>query len=130
MDYGSVMCWAMNIAGNQLEPCIFHIVIAGKPDPPFNCTIQNATSDSLEVNCLEGFDGGLPQFSVLEVYDQLTDVVQANVSSKFPSFTIDGLEAGKLLKIVIYAANAREEVILLFWKGTHSMAQKNKQCYH
>lgn len=31
---------------------------SGKPDPPFNCTVQNITSESLEVECVEGFDNG------------------------------------------------------------------------
>lgn len=57
LDYGTVMCWANNLAGRQQEPCIFHIIAAGKPDPPYNCTIVNMTNDSLEVECNEGFDG-------------------------------------------------------------------------
>lgn len=32
--------------------------ISGKPDPPFNCSVQNITSESLEVECVEGFDNG------------------------------------------------------------------------
>jgi Immunoglobulin domain len=30
MDYGTVMCSASNTAGAQLEPCVFHIIAAGK----------------------------------------------------------------------------------------------------
>lgn len=30
MDYGTVMCWASNTAGQQREPCVFHIIVAGK----------------------------------------------------------------------------------------------------
>jgi len=29
MDYGTVMCWASNMAGQQKEPCVFHIIAAG-----------------------------------------------------------------------------------------------------
>jgi hypothetical protein len=29
MDYGTVMCWASNTAGQQKEPCVFHIIAAG-----------------------------------------------------------------------------------------------------
>lgn len=46
-DYGTVMCWANNLAGLQTEPCVYHIIAAGKPDPPLNCSILNQTSDSL-----------------------------------------------------------------------------------
>lgn len=61
------MCWANNLAGKQREPCIFHVIGAGKPDPLHNCSIVNRTNDSLEVECTEGFDGGQPQNFLLEV---------------------------------------------------------------
>lgn len=51
------MCRANNLAGKQQDPCIFHIIAAGKPDPPYNCTMVNMTNESLEVECQEGFDG-------------------------------------------------------------------------
>ncbi|XP_017787321.1 PREDICTED: synaptogenesis protein syg-2 isoform X2 [Nicrophorus vespilloides] len=107
LDYGTVMCWASNLAGRQLEPCVFHIIAAGKPDPPYNCSILNQTSDSLEVECVEGFDGGLTQYFQLEVYDEQNDILQINVSAKFPLFTVSGLEPGKMLKMMVYAANAK-----------------------
>lgn len=115
LDYGTVMCWANNLAGHQAEPCVFHIIAAGKPDPPINCTILNQTIESLEVECIEGFDGGQVQYFLLEVYDEHTDVLQANVSAKFPMFTICGLESGKSLKMRVYAANSkgRSDVVTL-----------------
>ena len=54
LDYGTVMCWADNVVGQQKEPCMFHLIAAGKPEMPFNCTLVNQTSDSLEVDCAEG----------------------------------------------------------------------------
>lgn len=30
LDYGVVACWASNSVGNQKEPCLFHVVPAGK----------------------------------------------------------------------------------------------------
>lgn len=115
LDYGTVMCWANNMAGRQQEPCVFHIIAAGKPDPPFNCTILNQTTESLEVECTEGFDGGQPQYFLLEVYDEQTELLQANVSSKFPVFTAHNLEPGRILKMIVYAANAkgRSDPVLL-----------------
>ena len=29
-DYGTILCWAENKLGNQLEPCVFHLIPAGK----------------------------------------------------------------------------------------------------
>lgn len=54
MDYGTLMCWANNVVGQQNEPCVFHIIAAGKPDAPYNCTLLNQTSNGLEVDCNEG----------------------------------------------------------------------------
>lgn len=54
MDFGTIMCWADNNVGQQREPCVFHLIAAGKPEMPANCTIFNQTSDSLEVYCMEG----------------------------------------------------------------------------
>ena len=33
MDFGSILCWARNDIGRQEEPCIFHLLPAGKPEP-------------------------------------------------------------------------------------------------
>lgn len=30
LDYGTLLCWGSNDQGSQLEPCVFHIVPAGK----------------------------------------------------------------------------------------------------
>lgn len=51
----------------------------------------------------------------MEIFDQQTNGVQANISSKYAVFTVNGLESGKLLKIVIYAVNikGRSEAIQL-----------------
>lgn len=43
----------------------------------------------------------------MEIFDQITGLLQANVSNKYPMFTVGGLDAGKLLKINIFAANGK-----------------------
>ncbi|XP_041761361.1 hemicentin-1 isoform X1 [Anopheles merus] len=115
LDYGTIMCWADNVVGQQKEPCVFHLIAAGKPEMPYNCSLVNQTSESLEVDCAEGFDGGQRQWFVMEIYDLQSHALLANVSSKLPIFTVNGLDAGLLLKIVIYATNmrGRSEPILL-----------------
>lgn len=114
-DYGTIMCWANNLAGMQAEPCVFHVIAAGKPDPPVNCSLLNQTSNSLVIECVEGFDGGQPQYFLLELYDQQTGILQANVSAKFPLFIVNGLESGKILKMLVFAANGKgkSEAVLL-----------------
>lgn len=43
--------------------------ILGRPFTLQNCTISNQTSDTFNIDCIEGFDGGLPQVFVLEVVE-------------------------------------------------------------
>ncbi|KAF6216306.1 hypothetical protein GE061_000646 [Apolygus lucorum] len=107
MDYGTVMCWASNTAGRQRDPCVFHIIPAGKPDTPFNCTIANQTVTSLDVECLDAFDGGQPQRFQLEVYDQDTHLLLVNRTARRPSFLVNNLAAGTSLKVVVYAFNSK-----------------------
>jgi hypothetical protein len=56
---------------------------------------------------VEGFDGGQPQYFLLEVFDTQTGQLQANVSSKFPVFSVSGLGPGMVLKMLVYAANSK-----------------------
>lgn len=43
MDYGTVACWAKNRIGVQKTPCLFQIIVAGKPYPLQNCTALQST---------------------------------------------------------------------------------------
>lgn len=80
---------------------------AGLPEPPYNCTVNNRTYDSIELHCKEGFDSGQSQYFVVEVVDPVTDTLVANVSSPKLPFKIGRLMPGSALKINVYAANTR-----------------------
>lgn len=54
LDYGSLLCWARNSIGRQKEPCIFHLIPAGVPDSPKNCTIVKQTTSTLQVRIRNG----------------------------------------------------------------------------
>jgi hypothetical protein len=56
---------------------------------------------------VEGFDGGQPQYFLLEVFDAQTGMLQTNISSKFPVFSVNGLGPGMVLKMLVYAANSK-----------------------
>ncbi|KAI4487693.1 hypothetical protein M0802_011920, partial [Mischocyttarus mexicanus] len=115
MDYGSVSCWASNAAGQQKNACIFYIIPAGKPEIPYNCTLTNQTTQSLSVECTPGFDGGQSQYFVLEVFDEETGILQANLTKEIPQFTVQNLESGKVLTMVLFAVNGKgrsEKVVL------------------
>lgn len=66
-DYGTLSCWATNEVGAQVQPCIFQVVLAGLPAPVTNCTLHNQTHQIVEIQCIAGYDGGLPQIFVLEM---------------------------------------------------------------
>ena len=65
----------------------YTILVIGPPDPPTNCSVVNQTTDSLEVQCLPGFNGGLQQHFLLEVTDIQTKLLLANATDKIPEFT-------------------------------------------
>ncbi|XP_056629830.1 hemicentin-1 [Diorhabda sublineata] len=108
LDYGSLSCWASNSVGHQVEPCMFQLVAAGKPFPVKNCSLSNQTSSSVEVYCLAGFDGGLPQHFVLELYSSNSAVARFNMTSYTePYFFLDNLEPDVTFRIVIFATNVK-----------------------
>ncbi|XP_054284356.1 nephrin-like [Macrosteles quadrilineatus] len=105
-DFGNLLCWAHNELGTQLEPCVYSVVPqAGRPDPLGNCTIANQTAEMLEVECDPGYDGGLPQLFVMEIYDGLDQTLVNNVSSRSPAFLVTGLPSGLELDLVLYSVN-------------------------
>lgn len=79
-----------------------------------------------------GFDGGQRQWFIMEIFDQQTNVLQANISSKYPVFTVNGLDSGKLLKIIIYAINVKgrsDSVMLEAYTLKAAEKQTGKLCH-
>ncbi|XP_018560909.1 neural cell adhesion molecule 2 [Anoplophora glabripennis] len=108
LDYGSLSCWATNSVGHQVNPCVFQVVAAGKPFPVKNCSLSNQTSSSVEVFCLPGFDGGLPQHFLLELYSSNSGVPRFNMTSYTePYFFLDNLEPDVTFRIVVFAVNSK-----------------------
>ena len=67
MDFGSILCWATNDIGRQIQPCVFHLLPAGKPDPVSNCTVASSSYSTMRIYCEPGFNGGLKQTFTLEI---------------------------------------------------------------
>ncbi|XP_039282695.1 synaptogenesis protein syg-2 [Nilaparvata lugens] len=107
LDYGTLSCWADNAIGQQISPCVFQVVVAGKPFPVRNCTLSNQTMNSVEVSCVAGFDGGLPQQFLLELYSADSAARRYNVTSDAPYFLLLDLEPDVIFRIVIYAVNSK-----------------------
>ncbi|XP_039282300.1 Down syndrome cell adhesion molecule-like protein 1 homolog [Nilaparvata lugens] len=124
-DYGTLACWGKNAIGRQLEPCIFQVVPAARPSALRNCTLRstvNTTGDWLEVECVPGFDGGLPQTFQLEAIDPATQRMRMNLTNAAaPLFKVSlgalspAATQGGTLQLVLYAANQKghsESVVL------------------
>lgn len=97
-------------ASNVLTYLLLYLLIPGhlgRPDPLENCTIQNQTADSLYVECDEGFNGGLPQEFVMEVYDSQSQLLVSNVTTHNSVFLAAGLPSGLGFDIVVYSINSK-----------------------
>ncbi|XP_046658181.1 nephrin-like isoform X2 [Homalodisca vitripennis] len=114
-EYGTLLCLGSNDVGVIRAPCAFVIFPAGKPDGLSNCSIANQTSDSLQIECESGFDGGLPQEFYIEVFTAQRKVLVRNITSKEPWFRVEGLEEGISFDINMYAFNSkgRSDVTML-----------------
>ncbi|XP_045776317.1 nephrin-like [Maniola jurtina] len=115
-DFGTLSCLATNSVSKQEVPCTFNVVAAGRPTSLQNCSVVNQ-SNGLQVECYEGFDGGLPQVFFMEVLELPSLILRANMTANFtPSFEVQGLDKGLSYLLNLYAANAkgRSEVITLY----------------
>ncbi|KPJ18124.1 Nephrin [Papilio machaon] len=124
-DYGTLSCRGSNSVGRQLEPCVFQIVPATRPSPPRNCSLRTSNttegdSNLLQVYCVAGYDGGLPQSFVLEALDPVTGKARytesVTESDGLASFWLDVTHVstgtdndGATLNLLIYAKNMKGE---------------------
>ncbi|KAK4308283.1 hypothetical protein Pmani_020036 [Petrolisthes manimaculis] len=107
LDYGTLLCWANNSVGTQSHPCIFHILPAGKPDPPHHCRVVDVALTTLQVSCLPGNDGGLDQRFLLQMYPVGSGQPVVEVSKMDPSFTVTRLQPATAYRVAVAALNHR-----------------------
>ncbi len=107
LDYGSLLCWAKNSIGKMMEPCVFHLIPAGIPDPVKNCSFGNHSNTSFQVKCFGGYDGGLPQSFILEAQDSEKRKVVSRIQNGKPEFNVTGLRSGSSYVISVYSQNAK-----------------------
>ena len=72
-----------------------------------NCTIINQTAQSIQIECTEGYDGGLPQQFLIEIFDSQSGKLVFNMTSKFPTFDIGGLKSGLGFHVELFAVNRK-----------------------
>ncbi|XP_064103384.1 LOW QUALITY PROTEIN: nephrin-like [Macrobrachium nipponense] len=107
-DYGTLLCFATNDVGPQKEPCSFTIISAGfPPEEVSNCTAGNITSHSAFINCLPGFDGGLPQKFLLQIWETKDDQLVLNMTSQTPTFKAKPLDPGNTYRAKVVSFNSR-----------------------
>ena len=72
-------------------------IFPGAPEPPNNCSISNQTVSSFEIDCAEGYDGGIPQHFKMHVFDLRTRTLLANLTSSAPRFALHLGPGGSLI---------------------------------
>ena len=111
LDYGTLLCFARNSVGAQTEPCVFHILTAGPPEPVFNCTVSNHSNDGVMIACQAGFHGGLPQNFSLLFYDESSSPPQQPLVHKTalnePVFVVRHLKSNARYKATLSSTNAK-----------------------
>lgn len=86
--------------------CLY-VPFADLPEPVKNCTAYNATANSLQIQCIPGYDGGIPQHFHAQIYDELTRQILYNASYKYPEFTVKRLPSDSAFNIRVTAVNAQ-----------------------
>ncbi|XP_053967380.1 nephrin [Anastrepha ludens] len=105
-SFGAISCVASNAMGHS-EPCWYHIQPADFPNPVKNCTAYNATANSIQIQCIAGYDGGIPQHFHVQIKDELTNQILYNTSYKYAEFTVKRLPSDSVFVIRITAVNAQ-----------------------
>lgn len=84
-------------------------MFSGRPFPLVNCTITNYTDSGLEVECLESFDGGLPQSFQMELlqYPSLVSKYNVTTTRSPPIFALFGIDTSATYQVKVYAINAK-----------------------
>ncbi|KAH8354979.1 hypothetical protein KR093_003272, partial [Drosophila rubida] len=105
-SFGAISCVASSPMGHS-QPCWYHIQPADLPEPVKNCSAYNATANSLQIQCIPGYDGGIPQHFHAQVYDELARQILYNASYKYAEFTVKRLPSDSVFNIRVTAVNAQ-----------------------
>ncbi|XP_037793490.1 nephrin-like [Penaeus monodon] len=109
-DYGTLLCHAQNSVGLQTTPCSFTVISAGALEVT-NCGLKPYPAHPGSVpRGKPGFNGGLPQSFMLEVW--LLDPVKSqqivlNYTLPQPVFSVRSLSPGQHYRVHVTAVNGR-----------------------
>ncbi|KAH6938178.1 hypothetical protein HPB50_007350 [Hyalomma asiaticum] len=104
-DYGTLYCRARNAVGDSLEPCIFQIHPVGPPVTPYNCSVEEVTSEGVHVVCQRS-GAGQQQTFLLELQDGQNTPIVTNFTSGQPSFRVHSLRPATRYQMALYGINA------------------------
>ncbi|CAN8011952.1 unnamed protein product, partial [Ixodes pacificus] len=104
-DYGSLFCLARNAVGESAEPCVFQVIPVGPPMTPFNCTVEEVTSESVHVTCQRSGPAQQQTF-LLELHDGQSPPIATNFTSGQASFRVHSLRAATRYRLVLFGINA------------------------
>lgn len=103
---------------------LFFLLLLGRPFALQNCSVSNQSIDSLTVECVEGFDGGLPQAFLLELVEMPALKLVRNLSLQvmFQLANRDHLKSKQLLqpkKIITFKLMRKQWSQILCCHHTH-----------
>ncbi|XP_047738720.1 uncharacterized protein LOC108680637 [Hyalella azteca] len=92
-DYGTLLCSAKNVIGEQQEPCVISVTASKLPELVSDCRLRAQTSTAVIVTCVS-LPSELPTAYYMEVrhFEELQFVKR--VSNSTPYFVADGLAPG------------------------------------
>jgi len=107
-DYGTLLCYASNSIGHQLDPCVSHIIPSGPPDPVTECQTGEPDPFIVMITCTAGYDGGLMPSYTAELYTSPDhSMLQSTVTNTVPEFSVYNLPPGTRFYVKIFAVNAK-----------------------
>jgi hypothetical protein len=82
---------------------------SGPPEPVFNCTVSNHSSDAFLIACQPGFHGGLPQNFSLHFFEESNSSGRLVIHQIFaePIFLLSSLKTNMRYKASIASINAK-----------------------
>ncbi|CAG4991403.1 unnamed protein product [Colias eurytheme] len=104
-EYGWVQCTGTNSVGRQTEPCLFHILPADRPSAVQSCDISNVTHDCFMASCTPGYDGGLPQEFLMQVFVVENGALITNRTGLAAQWRVCNVSGAVSVRVSVYAFN-------------------------
>ncbi|CAH4037542.1 unnamed protein product [Pieris brassicae] len=104
-EYGWVQCAGTNSVGRQAEPCMFHILPADRPSAVQSCDISNVTHECFLIECNPGYDGGLAQEFMLQVFIVENGALITNRTGVAAQWRVCNVSGAQSVRVSVYAYN-------------------------